>query len=1541
MSGLGDSAELDDFDLGDLDALDLDLAEEEELTKPQAGPSTNVGRNAMNNTTNGWTNPRTGQNSMSRPNNTHNPYRISGNSRLQDNAPQASPRGSGFGNTRLQSTANPAPLDEFDEFGDLDNDDALLDESDLLESPAPTNPTRPYLGASSNGQQSLSSFLQRPPQRQAQPNRASTSIAAQGQRGQIQQPPVPQQQQQPVKYFSIFSGAQQQQQQKTTAGNNNRMPSAGQQPPQRTMSSSNMDNPAPNAFQRMGSFGNNSTVRPGNSLGQPNGQLQAQRSFSFGASGQTPASAPSIVSSGSIISRTDPNNDFTTDIWRSQETSSTAHAQPPTHHSMDHQAILTWQYPINYPKRDYQYNIIRRALFTNTLVSLPTGLGKTFIAAVVMLNYYRWFPQSKIIFMAPTRPLVNQQIEACFNIVGIPQEDTIELTGQQNSESRKEHWKERRVVFCTPQVAQNDIKSGICPADAIVCLVFDEAHRATGRYAYSEVIRMLEGRNRDIRIMALTATPGSDVRTVQQVVQNLKIAKIELRTEDSMDLQRYVFKRVVQEKVVPCGPEISRIRDRFMRLMRPFLDRLSKHGILRTTDPAQLSRFIILQGRDAYIREHPQHSALKSMILKYANVAMGLVHAYDLLVVHGIKSFYANMDPFTKPNSNTTGSRNNSSGSSAGSKPHKGAGSKRKYPGDDDDDSGNDGNGNGNGNGKDDEARRSLALRAMEEVPDFMRMMEELRQRMKHPDFMSHPKLERLIGVVVQHFLDHQDEVDSRNQAMALQRAEAVDNRLNDAEFEGEEDSGTKMQTRVIVFANYRESVEEISRVLDQHRPLIKVQSFIGQATTKGKKGISQKEQQRVVADFQKGEHNVLVATSIGEEGLDIGDVDLIVCYDSHASPIRMLQRMGRTGRKRKGKICLLLSEGQEEQKYRRSVNQYKNVQKAITQGQVQYYPHSVRILPNGPLPECNLVHINVPEYVAVTSKRKKRKIGGGMGENGVGVRGDAGAFLDEAELARFQRRYRLPKRDVRVIKFTEACQKRHSKKRMDKVSIIGHSTRTVNYHRIMNRISDSRVEQSFAGGAEMFSLKGPYDSYGRRMMSLLDEADIARLPNRGTLEKTTDMGPSKPKIPAARKDAGKSLANKGKRAATKLDLSTGPNASKGKAKSIETYLRDTKLSDDEVDMEIMGGLGPGLDRSFSIPDYGRDFDDYDQFDNTVFHDRAESPPLFSEDILDAGWRDDEPVKYKATDVQTKPTGIWAVEEEEEDVPLIPGFDFREVPESPLWHAPDPLLCSKRQLTEHASRGVDTDKSNSERQRTVAVSFTVIELPPVPERRRWYQPKPRTVDSSMDKTSSPMFTKMNQQPQQQTPKKDMTATTEEILFIESSQEDPDLYQGSKPKIMEGETKTTGAGSRLGEKPLSTPRPYSALNESKSWVPNNMSMKTMRPSQSAGYQSQIRGERSKELFGTKSSKEGSNSFEDLKLSQKTLSFFSQRSGQQQQQQQTREYGTIARNEPKQSPSSVRIWGNESDDDNDYGLNISRSSGFGDMDLDEFDDDFDDE
>lgn len=94
-----------------------------------------------------------------------------------------------------------------------------------------------------------------------------------------------------------------------------------------------------------------------------------------------------------------------------------------------------------------------------------------------------------------------------------------------------------------------------------------------------------------------------------------------------------------------------------------------------------------------------------------------------------------------------------------------------------------------------------------------------------------------------------------------------------------------------------------------------------------------------------KNELNVLVATCIAEEGLDIGEVDLIICYDSGFSPIRMIQRMGRTGRKRDGKIIVLLTEGKEAADYEKSVNKYSKLIKELKDYNINLYSSNPRIL--------------------------------------------------------------------------------------------------------------------------------------------------------------------------------------------------------------------------------------------------------------------------------------------------------------------------------------------------------------------------------------------------------------------------------------------------------------------------------------------------------------------------------------------------------------------------------------------------------------------
>ena len=121
-----------------------------------------------------------------------------------------------------------------------------------------------------------------------------------------------------------------------------------------------------------------------------------------------------------------------------------------------------------------------------------------------------------------------------------------------------------------------------------------------------------------------------------------------------------------------------------------------------------------------------------------------------------------------------------------------------------------------------------------------------------------------------------------------------------------------------------------------------------------------------------------MVSTCVGEEGLDIGEVDLIICYDTQKSPIRLIQRMGRTGRKREGRIIILLTEGKEEQSYKTSLAKKKNIYKIIANGSknFRFYQHNPLMVPQNLKPTCHKLFIAAPtdELVAVKKNKKSKK---------------------------------------------------------------------------------------------------------------------------------------------------------------------------------------------------------------------------------------------------------------------------------------------------------------------------------------------------------------------------------------------------------------------------------------------------------------------------------------------------------------------------------------------------------------------------------------
>ncbi|MCJ1334748.1 3'-5' DNA helicase [Bachmanniomyces sp. S44760] len=535
--------------------------------------------------------------------------------------------------------------------------------------------------------------------------------------------------------------------------------------------------------------------------------------------------------------------------------------EPPTHHELDKTGLQTWVYPTNLGAiREYQYNIVSKGLYHNLLVALPTGLGKTFIAATIMLNWFRWTKDAQIVFVAPTKPLVCQQVEACFNIAGIPRSATTMLTGNTPPGVRAEEWLTKRVFFMTPQTIVNDLKTGICDPKRLVLLVVDEAHRATGGYAYVEVVKFLRRFNTSFRVLALTATPGASVESVQEVIDGLGISKVAIRTEESLDIRQYVHSRKIDTVLFEYTEEMNMIMDLFSKALQPILDRLNSLNAYWSRDPMMLTPYGLTQARQKWMASDAGRNAsfpVKGMVNSIFTLLASLAHAVELLKFHGIGPFFHKVLSFQT---------DSQSGEKCG-----------KYKG------------------------------QIRDCEDFKTMMSRVQSWISNPDFVGHPKLDHVRNVVLNHFLD------------------AGDGRAANG--------APPSSTRIMVFAHYRDSAEEISRVLKRNQPMIRPHVFVGQANSKGSEGMDQKKQLEIIQKFRNGIFNTLVATSIGEEGLDIGEVDLIICYDASASPIRMLQRMGRTGRKRAGNIVVTLMRGKEENNFMQAKDNYEKMQRMIAEG--------------------------------------------------------------------------------------------------------------------------------------------------------------------------------------------------------------------------------------------------------------------------------------------------------------------------------------------------------------------------------------------------------------------------------------------------------------------------------------------------------------------------------------------------------------------------------------------------------------------------------
>jgi Fanconi anemia group M protein len=120
------------------------------------------------------------------------------------------------------------------------------------------------------------------------------------------------------------------------------------------------------------------------------------------------------------------------------------------------------------------------------------------------------------------------------------------------------------------------------------------------------------------------------------------------------------------------------------------------------------------------------------------------------------------------------------------------------------------------------------------------------------------------------------------------------------------EEKEKNSKLKMIVFTQFRETASNISKRINELEG-ISAKVFIGQAKKDGE-GMNQKQQKRIIDEFSRGEIDVLCATCIAEEGLDIPEVNIVVFYEPVPSAIRAIQRAGRTARLMKGKLIMLIT---------------------------------------------------------------------------------------------------------------------------------------------------------------------------------------------------------------------------------------------------------------------------------------------------------------------------------------------------------------------------------------------------------------------------------------------------------------------------------------------------------------------------------------------------------------------------------------------------------------------------------------------------------
>ncbi|HUO42200.1 MAG TPA: DEAD/DEAH box helicase [Methylomirabilota bacterium] len=471
--------------------------------------------------------------------------------------------------------------------------------------------------------------------------------------------------------------------------------------------------------------------------------------------------------------------------------------------------------------RSYQETIANTALRRNTLVCLPTGLGKSVIAAYVAAVKLALLPTKGVIMLAPTKPLVLQHYRTFRNLIELDDASLVCLTGEVGPDERQELWT-KRFIFSTPQILMNDLITGRVLLDTFSLLIFDEAHRAVGDYPYVFIAEQYSKVEKGL-ILGLTASPGSSEGDVREICRNLHLDWVEARTSKSDDVKPYVGAIDVNWVSVELPKIFYDVKSKLEDFLREMLRVIKDQGFLASAGTDRVRLRDVLDARQRILEEAANGRKEAKSFLTQTYAAIHAIRAIELLETQGFPALQSQLNDLAD------------------------RAKARASPG----------------------VRLILADKRILEVIGIVNDVVA-----KEAD---HPKVTELI----------------RRVRSAL-------------------GSGAR---RVMVFTNYRTTAARLTELLNKVDGVSAVR-LVGQASKEHDKGLTQKKQSLILDDFRSGSYNVLVATQIGEEGLDIVECDEVIFYDTVPSAIRYIQRRGRTGRNGPGKAVILIAKGTRDEAY-------------------------------------------------------------------------------------------------------------------------------------------------------------------------------------------------------------------------------------------------------------------------------------------------------------------------------------------------------------------------------------------------------------------------------------------------------------------------------------------------------------------------------------------------------------------------------------------------------------------------------------------------